>query len=37
MLQLLLKEKEAAKYYCQPHLATATVGDAKIFLIPSIF
>lgn len=35
MLQLLLKE--AVKDYCQPHLATATVGDANIFLIRSIF
>lgn len=34
MLQLLLKQ--AAKD-CQPHLATATVGDANICPIPSNF
>jgi len=35
MLQLLLKD--AVKDYCQLHLAAATVGDANMFLIPSIF
>lgn len=34
MLQLLLKQ--TAKD-CQPHLATATVGDANICPVPSNF